>query len=142
MTKPTPVTVTHSCQRAVTEYSSWRSERKQGESMCQNGYKSMQDLPSIVDQDVYNEMNNVAQFWSILISLDVQSSPRRPKLSMAVFTSLSPSSTESEDSIQRCVSHVPDLSLSLASHTHFHKKGKGLVNCVYKPCPTGMQLAG
>ena len=30
--------------------------RKQGESMCQNGYKSMQDLPSIVDQDVCNEM--------------------------------------------------------------------------------------
>ena len=22
------------------------------------------------------------------------------------------------------------------------KEGKGLVNCVYKPCPTGMQLAG
>ena len=31
---------------------------------------------------------------------------------------------------------------SLASQTHFRKKGKGLVNCVYKPCPTGMQLAG
>ena len=26
--------------------------------------------------------------------------------------------------------------------THFPKRGKGLVNCVYKPCPTGMQLAG
>ena len=31
---------------------------------------------------------------------------------------------------------------SLASQTHFRKRGKGLVNCVYKPCPTGMQLAG
>ena len=33
-------------------------------------------------------------------------------------------------------------SSSLASQTHFRKKGKGLVNYVYKPCPTGMQLAG
>ena len=32
--------------------------------------------------------------------------------------------------------------VSLASQTHFRKRGKGLVNCVYKPCPTGMQLAG
>ena len=24
---------------------------------------------------------------------------------------------------------------SLVSWTHFHKKGKGLVNCIYKPCP-------
>ena len=24
---------------------------------------------------------------------------------------------------------------SLASQTHFRKRGKGLVNCVYKPCP-------
>ena len=31
---------------------------------------------------------------------------------------------------------------SLTSQTHFRKKGKGLVNCVYKLCPTGMQLAG
>ena len=31
---------------------------------------------------------------------------------------------------------------SLTSQTHFRKRGKGLVNCVYKPCPTGMQLAG
>ena len=34
------------------------------------------------------------------------------------------------------------VSASLASQTHFRKRGKGLVNCVYKPCPTGMQLAG
>ena len=34
-------------------------------------------------------------------------------------------------------------SASLASQTHFCKiKGKGLVNCVYKLCPTGMQLDG
>ena len=26
---------------------------------------------------------------------------------------------------------------SLASQTHFRKRGKGLVNCVYKPCPGG-----
>ena len=26
--------------------------------------------------------------------------------------------------------------ISLASHTFFHKNGKGLVNGVYKPCPT------
>ena len=32
--------------------------------------------------------------------------------------------------------------VSLASQTHFRKRGKGLVNCVYKPCPTRMQLAG
>ena len=31
---------------------------------------------------------------------------------------------------------------SLASQTQFRKRGKGLVNCVYKSCPTGMQLAG
>ena len=31
---------------------------------------------------------------------------------------------------------------SLASQTHFCKKRKGLVNCVYKLCPTGMQLSG
>ena len=30
--------------------------------------------------------------------------------------------------------------LSLASQTHFRKKGMGLVNCIYKPGPTGMQL--
>ena len=29
---------------------------------------------------------------------------------------------------------------SLASQTHYRKRGKGLVNCIYKPCPTGMQL--
>ena len=34
------------------------------------------------------------------------------------------------------------LYFSLASQTHFRKRGKGLVNCVYKLCPTGMQLAG
>ena len=34
------------------------------------------------------------------------------------------------------------ISCSLASQIHFRKRGKGLVNCVYKPCPTGMQLAG
>ena len=33
-------------------------------------------------------------------------------------------------------------SLSLASQTHFRKRGKGMVNSVYKYCPTGMQLAG
>ena len=31
---------------------------------------------------------------------------------------------------------------SLASQTHFRKRGKGLVNSVYKPCPTRMQIAG
>ena len=31
---------------------------------------------------------------------------------------------------------------SLARQTHFCKRGKGLVNLVYKPCPTRMQLAG
>ena len=36
----------------------------------------------------------------------------------------------------------PSAQPSLASQTHFRKRGKGLVNCVYKPCPTGMQLAG
>ena len=28
--------------------------------------------------------------------------------------------------------------LSLASQTHFRKRGKGLVNCVYKPCPAAV----
>ena len=36
----------------------------------------------------------------------------------------------------------PIDNISLASQTHFRKRGKGLVNCVYKHCPTGMQLAG
>ena len=31
---------------------------------------------------------------------------------------------------------------SLVIQTHFHKRGKGLVNGVYKTFPTGMQLAG
>ena len=30
---------------------------------------------------------------------------------------------------------------SLASQTHFHKRGKGLVNCVYKPCPSALYSA-
>ena len=30
---------------------------------------------------------------------------------------------------------------SLASQTHFRKRGKGLVNCVYKPCPTALYSA-
>ena len=30
---------------------------------------------------------------------------------------------------------------SLASQTHFRKRGKGLVNCVYKPCPGALYSA-
>ena len=30
---------------------------------------------------------------------------------------------------------------SLASQTHFRKRGKGLVNCVYKPCPAAVYSA-
>ena len=30
---------------------------------------------------------------------------------------------------------------SLASQTHFRKRGKGLVNCVYKPCPAALYSA-
>ena len=30
---------------------------------------------------------------------------------------------------------------SLASQTHFRKRGKGLVNCIYKPCPAGLYSA-
>ena len=32
-------------------------------------------------------------------------------------------------------------SLSLASQTHFRKRGKGLVNYVYKPCPAALYSA-
>ena len=31
--------------------------------------------------------------------------------------------------------------ISLANPTHFRKKGKGLVNCVYKLCPTALYSA-
>ena len=31
--------------------------------------------------------------------------------------------------------------LSLASPTHFCKEGNGLVNCIYKPCPTALYSA-
>ena len=30
---------------------------------------------------------------------------------------------------------------SLAGPTHFRKEGKGLVNCVYKPCPAALYSA-
>ena len=33
------------------------------------------------------------------------------------------------------------LACSLASQTHFRKRGKSLVNSIYKPCPTGMHSA-
>ena len=46
-------------------------------------------------------------------------------------------------SIQIVFHHIISCShgASLSSQTHFRKRGKGLVNCEYKPCPTGMQLA-
>ena len=34
------------------------------------------------------------------------------------------------------------LGASVASQTHFHKKGNRLVNCIMKSCPTRMKLAG
>ena len=34
-----------------------------------------------------------------------------------------------------------DIRFSVESHTYFCKKGEHLVNCIYKQCPTGMQLA-
>ena len=33
------------------------------------------------------------------------------------------------------------MSTSLASQTHFRKRGKGLVNCIYKPCPAALYSA-
>ena len=35
----------------------------------------------------------------------------------------------------------PKPIFSLASQTHFCKRGKGLVNCVYKPCPATLYSA-
>ena len=35
----------------------------------------------------------------------------------------------------------PGDEASLASQTHFRKRGKGLVNCVYKPCPGALYSA-
>ena len=34
------------------------------------------------------------------------------------------------------------LTTQFRNQTHFPKREKDLVNCVYKPCPTGMQSAG
>ena len=34
-----------------------------------------------------------------------------------------------------CMHCCSRLSFSLKSQTHFRKKGKGMVNYVYKPCP-------
>ena len=45
-------------------------------------------------------------------------------------------------SVYTVMRSLPVGMTSLTSQTHFRKRGKGLVNCVYKPCPTGMQLAG
>ena len=38
-------------------------------------------------------------------------------------------------------SECPRSSTSLASQTHFRKRGKGLANCVYKPCPAALYSA-
>ena len=37
--------------------------------------------------------------------------------------------------------YISRISSSLASQTHFAKKGKCLVNCVYKPCPAALYSA-
>ena len=34
--------------------------------------------------------------------------------------------------------HMSSTQHSLASQTHFRKRGKGLVNCVHKPCPSAL----
>ena len=44
-------------------------------------------------------------------------------------------------SIQCSPHNVTWFQLSLASQTHFRKRGKGLVNCVYKPCRTALYSA-
>ena len=44
-------------------------------------------------------------------------------------------------SIQCSPHNVTWFQLSLASQTHFHKIGKGLVNCVYKPCRAALYSA-
>ena len=41
-----------------------------------------------------------------------------------------------------CNTHARSVASPSPSPTHFHKRRKGLINCIYKPCPTGMQLAG
>ena len=40
-----------------------------------------------------------------------------------------------------CPALVSQARPSLASQTHFPKRGKGLVNCVYKPCPSALYSA-
>ena len=46
--------------------------------------------------------------------------------------------------IKSCLQELLGITVvisSLASQTHFRKRGKGLVNCIYKPCPAALYSA-
>ena len=139
VTKPTPVTVAHSRQRAVTEYSSWRSESKGSQCVKMAIYPCKTYPALLIRMSVMKWPNNVAQF---LVNIYKSGCAKLTKTTKVVNGSLHHFVPFLNWIWSNVVYHMPDLSLSLASQTHFHRKGKGLVNCVYKLCLTGMQLAG